>query len=756
MRIAVVCDLAMTESCDNAKIHQKITEFLDRAEEGVLVKSINHLLKFLASNNIAQKMVLPPGVVGISPLNRDGFGISAGDVHELISDIISMGHDEDAVNAVCVDLEGDEFAKAKAFNKDLYEGSNGMLPVQCVDSLRYFAVWGAHANTGYQCVAFGMPHDDPTITVDGKLSLEKIKKLDEGYAHAASTGVQWTVIPFFILRHHDPRMSDLLQQAGNATAQIARNEGQLQLLRKCFNAYLHERRVLESKATENNPAPPVRFSDVKHRILKSKPPHADTIPMLYTFVLKFSGGLNARWLLRSERLIKAVGSAGRVIGADIWEALAMSEIPHSIDQAPLVRHAVLQCLYTAKLATNAKSVAITASDVKKLCNKDYTADVLEADKVIAFMYKKLTDADVKETEFASLFIDMSISLVGRALSINKITTAQQGVIPGETIGSIAHNFIEKMNASKNCTLVSDWTPAPPKPGPKTSKTADKTPKRIELQMRSYNEDGEIQDPSQALRELSLGWEVGIFIKKKSENAKFRIDSVIGQKIRLEKDDGTFIDMNLLDIKDDWEKYKEATSSSKLEAEDKSSIFALANLDFLALEPLADIQLKLLEASRTWAPVLTGLDLIGRSIVTNRPFKKGELVLVPETSRIKYGSKEDLGDKLGLKFINLGVFLKHEDTPIYFCLAGQNNKNFCSPFFDLVNATTDQKDEANMVLDTISNLGRLRKKAQIPCLRNSKPIAAEVTLKTFKKTGSLLDAGSGTADSVQTPAKKPRT
>ena len=131
--------------------------------------------------------------------------------------------------------------------------------------------------------------------------------------------------------------------------QVSKHETELQLLRRLRESYTSMMRG--RGASEPIPA----YMEIAAQIMKSKPPHAGTLPMLYKFLLRNSGG-NDQWLLQqTESFVLNHGRPGKSLGEDIWEALAME-----VKGRPLVifRHGLLKaCFHFDKV--------ITVTDIKR-------------------------------------------------------------------------------------------------------------------------------------------------------------------------------------------------------------------------------------------------------------------------------------------------------------------------------------------------------------------------------------------------------
>ena len=70
----------------------KIKALLDKAAGGRLVQSMTELHEYLMGQKLAWKQRLQCSLVGVHTANRDGLGVSAAHVHELIGSIAAIGY----------------------------------------------------------------------------------------------------------------------------------------------------------------------------------------------------------------------------------------------------------------------------------------------------------------------------------------------------------------------------------------------------------------------------------------------------------------------------------------------------------------------------------------------------------------------------------------------------------------------------------------------------------------------------------------
>ena len=66
--------------------------------------------------------------IGVHPANRDGFGVSAKHVHELLDDLVSLGWSQAKFRGLCVEVSDSERPTVFQWNQELAQQSRGPDP----------------------------------------------------------------------------------------------------------------------------------------------------------------------------------------------------------------------------------------------------------------------------------------------------------------------------------------------------------------------------------------------------------------------------------------------------------------------------------------------------------------------------------------------------------------------------------------------------------------------------------------------------
>ena len=184
-------------------VDRQMVQFLTAGAEGKgLVQSMAMVLKLVENKLGGYAMELNPDQLGVSPDNRDGYGLNFADVHDLLSDIFEVGTDERETRALCSEIPAKEFQAFMDFQHKLVKASAGRLVPPHETMLKFQCHWGTHTNQGWRLVRHSFPHHNPDMCVEGKLSVQKVGDRDKLMAHFCTSGMKWFVIPAYVMEHY--------------------------------------------------------------------------------------------------------------------------------------------------------------------------------------------------------------------------------------------------------------------------------------------------------------------------------------------------------------------------------------------------------------------------------------------------------------------------------------------------------------------------------------------------------------------------
>ena len=373
-----------------------ISAYLHSAEQGKLVQAVDALHEYLLQEGLAWKQVLRCDCIGVHRENRDGLGISASHVHDLVSNIASIGFSAAEFRGVAIEIPPTQEGEAlRSFNRKVIEESNGRLPP--AGNLRFASIVGSHANQAAKCFWYQVAHCDEKLTVDNRLSLEKLKAVDAGWHRAIQEGMQWLIISHAVPAEFQ-QYTSLAQAAGNSAMQIASAEGEMQLARR-VNTAIANFLKRTSRTTVN-------YGDISQEILRSKPPNAACLPHIFSFVLKCGGGSGEEsFLSRTERFVRGHGVSNRSLGTDVWQAL-------SADCKGPNQHVAFRHMLVKLGLCGATDKSLTVTDVKRsLTAKDVMARMGEAETVFLELQKLLQGQNAESAEAALGLCEIQMAAV---------------------------------------------------------------------------------------------------------------------------------------------------------------------------------------------------------------------------------------------------------------------------------------------------------------------------------------------------------
>ena len=176
---------------------------------------------------MANRLRLPPRMVGVHPANRNGFGVSAIEVHALGEGIVKQGWLPSATaHAVCVEASGSDVAD---YTANLVKSNVGLGPVDN-KACAYGSLSCSHTNQFLHAVNSEVSTIYEELAVDGRFSPGKLGK-DKLLADVLKNGLDWLVLSKEVPKLY-PSLLDLVQWAKNAPGALQRKENEIQILLK--------------------------------------------------------------------------------------------------------------------------------------------------------------------------------------------------------------------------------------------------------------------------------------------------------------------------------------------------------------------------------------------------------------------------------------------------------------------------------------------------------------------------------------------
>ena len=270
--------------------HKKeIQRLLTLAEGGELAASMKELVKYLWTHGWAYKQKVHCNHIGVRPENRAGLGLDPKHVASLVTSINGLGFVEGEAKGIALEIpatpRGDE---VKSFNEKLIRDAEGRLGEGNINHIRFASLEGSHANQACRAVVYKALHDDPDVTVNGRLSMDKISP---SWATSIRDGHEWIIVRAEVEAAF-PSYAALQQSAGNSVQQSSKPEDDFQIAKKMAKAI-----EVHLKTHDG-----CQYSDIATEILRSRPPSTSSFPHIFAFVMKCGGGLSGggQFLVESE------------------------------------------------------------------------------------------------------------------------------------------------------------------------------------------------------------------------------------------------------------------------------------------------------------------------------------------------------------------------------------------------------------------------------------------------------------------------
>ena len=345
----------------------KVTELLDEvaSDNSKLVSIIDCVLQTLTDEGLAYKLRLPPAFVGIHMCNRDGYGISEGECHQLGLEIVQMGFSWAAV-AHATAIEDCDQGLISKHTMALCNASK-QLGTYKAGTIKVGSLSCGHTNAFLVAAAQNAESSIEMISEGGRLCSNKICKNDSAMATAMTQGLEWLVLKAEVAVRF-PQLAALIQQAKNATGQSQREEGELQLLLQ-----------IQAIANRLSKSGVADWRAVKKEMSKGNVAKHIELDALIAYVQRWGGEA----LLRDLQMFhQAHAPPSRCIAASTFIALASLKL-QTHEQCPLF---VAACLKTQLTCPSGKVVQrfcrfLTSGDLGSI-SKNKLKQTLAAENIL--------------------------------------------------------------------------------------------------------------------------------------------------------------------------------------------------------------------------------------------------------------------------------------------------------------------------------------------------------------------------------------
>ena len=332
--------------------------------------------------------------------------------HSLISEVVDVGASKRKAQseAVVTEATRDDILK----NQDLYQKAAGKLGTFLAANIKYAALSASHFTCTCNMFHSEVPHKDDRVTIDGKLSLDKLKTQDKTYHSIATGTIKFTVIPRYVF-DLIPGFAWLIQAGKNTS--IEAGEHELQVMERVHALARHAR---DSSGR-------VDFKAIKDRILMSKPRCMSAVPSMFTFVTHNGGSVADAFMLHDARdFIRAYCPSAHTISAESWALLAAEK--SGSKKTPRFRWGVVQYMYMYG------ETSLKDSDLKKLTSPNMEVARDKADYMMNCLRSHASEACGElKGDSLELVGMMEINLTAATLGLKHMLHKNRDVV--------AHKFL---------------------------------------------------------------------------------------------------------------------------------------------------------------------------------------------------------------------------------------------------------------------------------------------------------------------------
>lgn len=102
----------------------------------------------------------------------------------------------------------------------------------------------SHTNAGLRAINASVPSKCQGLTLDGKMSHQRIATKDPVFGDVCKSGLRWKVIAHEAMMEF-PNLALLIQAAMNSSGQLARGEHELQKLQRILNGVSQAEKLVD-------------------------------------------------------------------------------------------------------------------------------------------------------------------------------------------------------------------------------------------------------------------------------------------------------------------------------------------------------------------------------------------------------------------------------------------------------------------------------------------------------------------------------
>ena len=315
-----------------------------------LVQAADRIEACLERQQLLKHMTLCPSLVGVDPHNRGSEGVNPFEVALLAAEIGEVGWSwAECKHATCI-AQQPGAVDIEVFNMRLAEGQ-ALAPVE-VGEIAFGSIACSHTNQVLRAIRAELPAQDQHLSDGQRFCRTRLEERDAQYARAVREGLPWKVYSWQV-RPMYPQVLSLVSNARNVGSTLNRQESEMQTLLR-----LHTLSAQHSTARTS-----VSWQSIRRAILRTRPPCAEKLGSMISFIIARSGGGSGEHLQFLAAFHRNFVDASKRAGvpAALYDSLAA--FPHHF-----LAMAFLEAAWTCPppYLRNRECTQVTAAEVNTL------------------------------------------------------------------------------------------------------------------------------------------------------------------------------------------------------------------------------------------------------------------------------------------------------------------------------------------------------------------------------------------------------
>ena len=223
-------------------IREVVVKYMGGTDTKQIKTAGDAVCDLLVKAKLADYMVLKDEFIWAHPKNRFETGVDYVHCHNLIEKIMKQGFLQSELKQPRCFERSPGFVGLSEFdfNKKLFERSEGQLPEPENNTVRYLSFACTHTVFGLKCMRASCLTANTEISMDGRISKDRIFGECSSYKEPYENGMRWLVVRWEV-NQALPELADFLQQCGNAGHGTEEHQSQLATLLQIHTAIVRFR-----------------------------------------------------------------------------------------------------------------------------------------------------------------------------------------------------------------------------------------------------------------------------------------------------------------------------------------------------------------------------------------------------------------------------------------------------------------------------------------------------------------------------------